>query len=176
MTTGNTPPPQDQGQRDAADWAQQLARRRKRGQAVSTPARAADQWVPEAIAALTEMFDTAVSQANAGFEHGSLEDRITRDGPAIMAVGPAGERQLSLFVSLRSVHGHGSGGATIATSVTSAVIYLVPRLINGVPHWVVLPTGTEFTLDSVQHLFLAVFGDDPEATSRISPWFSMSGS
>ncbi len=176
MATGQTPAPENE-QDSTPEWARQLAQRRREHHAApAPPQKGADEWVPEAITALEQLFDQAIAQANLAFEVAALQDSLSRDGTVIVATGPTGARQISYFVSLRSVHGHGSGGAVISTSVTSAVIYIVPRVSAGTPHWFVLPTGAAFDLAAVQDLFLAVFGDDPAATSRISPWFTISGS
>ncbi len=90
--------------------------------------------------------------------------------------GPGGEhRHITVFVSLRGAAGRASGGAQVTTSQTRAIIYLVPAIDGRRLRWIVPPTGREWTAGVVHDLLLSVFGDDPAATTRLSPYFSLEG-
>lgn len=55
------------------------------------------------------------------------------------------------------------------TGRSRLVIYLAPSVGRGVARWRVAATGYACTDALVHDLFLSVFGDDPEATLRLSP-------
>lgn len=82
-------------------------------------------------------------------------------------------RYIRLFVGLRSVDGHISGGAQITTSATRATIYLIPAVVGGRLRWRMAATGSEFTARIVDDLLLSVFANDPAATLRLGPSFSI---
>jgi hypothetical protein len=160
-------------------WAERLAQRRRHAQEAE-PAREAraEEWIPGAITALWALLDEAVEQANAALEDAGLAERIgtrrtSREYWLCMA-GPGGEpREIALFVSLQAVEGRASGGAQITTSQTRAAIYLVPSVHGGRLGWIVAQTGRDFTPRVVDDLLLNVFGDDPAATIRLAPYFSL---
>jgi hypothetical protein len=168
-------------------WADHLVRRVQQGHdapmATQVPAA---EWIPGAIAALWTLLDEAVAQATAALARAGLPERIltrrTEREYWLSMSGPDGApRQIALFASLRAVHGHASGGAQLTTSQTRASIYLVPSLAGGRLRWLVpaaaaactKPSGAEFTARVVDDLLLSVFGDDPAATLRLAPYFSL---
>jgi hypothetical protein len=162
-----------------AAWAERLVQRRRHVQE-AVPAREvrAEEWIPGAITVLWALLDEAIEQANAALEDAGLAERIgtrrtSREYWLSMA-GPGGEpREMALFVSLQAVQGRASGGAQITTSQTRATIYLVPSVHGGRPRWIVARTGRDFTPHVVDDVLLSVFGDDPAATVRLSPYFSL---
>jgi hypothetical protein len=162
-----------------AAWAERLAQRRRHAQeAVPTREMRAEEWIPGAITALWALLDEAVEQANAALEDAGLAERIGTRRTSweywLSMAGPGGEpREMALFVSLRAVEGRASGGAQITTSQTRATIYLVPAVHGGRLRWIVARTGRDFTPHVVDDLLLSVFGDDPAATVRLSPYFSL---
>jgi hypothetical protein len=160
-------------------WADRLAQRRRHTHEAGPAGEAgAEAWIPGAITALWALLDEAVEQANAALEDAGLAERIgtrrtSRESWLSMA-GPGGEpRQVAIFVSLRAVEGRASGGAQITTSQTRATIYLVPSVHGGRLRWIVARTGRDFTPHVVDDLLLNVFGDDPAATIRLAPYFSL---
>ena len=176
-TTNETRTPETHGR--MVPWAERLAQRRRYAQeAVPAGETRAEEWIPGAIAALWALLDEAVEQANAALEDAGLAERIgtrrtSREYWLSMA-GPGGEpREMALFVSLQAVQGRASGGAHITTCQTRAAIYLVPSVHGGRLRWVVARTGRDFTPHVVDDLLLSVFGDDPAATVRLAPYFSL---
>lgn len=140
-----------------------------------TPAEA---WIPGAIAALWILVDEAVTQATVALVHAGLPERIqtlrTDQEYQLGLEGPEGDaRYIRLFVSLRAVQGHLSGGAQITTSATRATIYLLPSIAGGRLRWLVPATGTEFMARTVDDLLLSVLANDPAATRRLEPYFSI---
>jgi hypothetical protein len=177
QTTNETRTPDGHGR--MVPWAERLAQRRRHAQDAEPAGEArAEQWIPGAITALWALLDEAVEQANAALEDAGLAERIgtrrtSREYWLSMA-GPGGEpREMALFVSLQAVEGRASGGAHITTSQTRAAIYLVPSVHGGRLRWVVARTGRDFTPHVVDDLLLNVFGDDPAATIRLAPYFSL---
>jgi hypothetical protein len=163
----------------SAAWAERLAQRRRHAQdAVPAGEAHAEAWIPGAITALWALLDEAVEQANAALEDAGLAERIVTRRTSreywLSMAGPGGEpREMALFVSLRAVEGRASGGAQITTSQTRATIYLVPSVHGGRLRWIVARTGRDFTAHVVDDLLLSVFGDDPAATVRLVPSFSL---
>ena len=168
-----------EGHEPTAAWAERLAQHRLHArEAAPAGAVRADEWVPGAITALWALIDDAVGQANAALEHAGLAERIgarrTSQECWLDMTGPGGEqRHIAVFMSLRPVRDRASGGAHVTTSQTRATIYLVPSVDGGRLRWIVAQTGTEFTARVVDDLLLSVFGDDPAATVRLSPYFSL---
>src|SRR5205823_14693534 len=96
---------------------------------------------------------------------------------ALSMAGPDGEhRHMAVFVSLRGAEGRASGGAQVTTSQTRAIIHLVPSSDRGRLRWIVPGTGREWTAGVVHDLLLSVFDDEPAATTRLSPYFSLEDS
>lgn len=158
----------------APAWAERLAESRARIRAMAnTVHRSDDDWIPDAEAVLWGLFDPAVAAANTIFERVGLPERIERRGVQLVTTGVEGQRCINIHVTLRSAGGRASGGAVLTTNVTHAVIYLAPCCVGAAIAWSLLTTGAPFTAESVRDLILAVFGDDPEATQRISPWFNL---
>ena len=160
-------------------WAARLAQRRRHAQD-AVPAREvrAEEWIPGAITVLWTLIDEAVEQANAALEDVGLAERIGTRRTSweywLSMVGPGGEpREVALFVSLQAVEGRASGGAQITTSQTRATIYLVPSVHGGRLRWIAARTGRDFTPHVVDDLLLSVFSDDPTATVRLAPYFSL---
>lgn len=123
-------------------------------------------------------FDTAVREANAALERTGLSERIAvrHSGDEYWMTAPdpqGGARSIAVFARLRAVKGQVSGGAQITTSETRATVYLVPTIEGGRLRWLLPRTGTEFTARIVDDLLLSVFGNDPAATRRLSPYFSL---
>jgi hypothetical protein len=79
------------------------------------------------------------------------------------------ERHVSLFVCVPAVDGHAFGGAFVATSKTPPYIYLMPLVDGAKARWIVTATSAPFGRTTVRDLFAAAFGDDEEATARITP-------
>lgn len=168
-------------------WAEQFARRVQHGhEAATAPTTSAEDWIPGAIAALWTLFDDAVAQATAALERAGLPERIltrrTEREYWLYMTEPNGEqRQITLFTSLRAVDGQPSGGAQVTTSQTRATIYLSPTIDGGRLRWLVpaaaaactKPGTAEFTARVVDDLLLSVFADDPAATYRLTPYFSV---
>jgi hypothetical protein len=171
-----------------APWAERFAQRRRHMQeAVPVGTAQAEDWIPRAASALWALIDDAVEHANAALEQAGLAERIdtrrtnwergTNGEYALSMAGPGGEqRHITVFVSLRGAAGRASGGAQVTTSQTRAIIYLVPSLDGGRLRWIVPRTGREWTAGVVHDLLLSVFGDDPAAATRLSPYFSLEGS
>jgi hypothetical protein len=138
----------------------------------------AQAWIPGAVAALWTLWDEAVTQATAALVQAGLPERIltmrTDREYRLGLEGAEGDaRYIRTFVGLRAVNGHASGGAQIGTSATRATIYLVPSVEGGRLRWLVPATGTEFTARVVDDLLLSVFANDPAATRRLGPYFSI---
>jgi len=158
----------------APAWAERLAESRARIRAMANAVhRSDDDWIPDAEAVLWGLFDPAVEVANTIFERVGMPERIERRGVQLVTTGVESQRRINVHVTLRSAGGRASGGAVLTTNVTHAVIYLVPCCIGAGIAWSLLTTGAPFTTESVHDLILAVFGDDPEATQHISPWFNL---
>jgi hypothetical protein len=177
QTTNETRTPHGHGR--TVPWAERLAQRRRHTQEAEPAGEArAEEWIPGAITALWALIDEAVEQANAALEDAGLAERIgtrrtSRECWLSMA-GPGGApREMTLFVSLQAVERRASGGAQITTSQTRATIYLVPSVHDGRLRWIVARTGRAFTPHVVDDLLLSVFGDDPAATIRLAPYFSL---
>jgi hypothetical protein len=177
QTTNETRTPDAPGR--VVPWAERLAQRRQHAQeAVPAGEASAEEWIPGAITALWALIDEAVEQANAALDDAGLAERIgtrrTSREYWLSMVGPGGEpREMALFVSLQAVEGRASGGAQITTSQTCATIYLVPSVHGERLRWIVARTGRDFTPHVVDDLLLNVFGDDPAATIRLAPYFSL---
>ena len=160
-------------------WADRLAERRRRIHQPSIRSESpADEWVPGANDALWRLFDNAVTQATSALQRAGLTERIltrvTSREYWLSMDGPCGEpRRISLFVSLRSVEGHASGGAQITTSQTRANIFLVPSIAGGRLRWWVTAASKEFTARVVDDLLLSVFTDDPSSTARLAAYFDI---
>ena len=160
-------------------WAERLAQRRRQAQVAAPAGEAcADAWIAGAITALWTVFDNAVEQANAALERAGLAERLgaRRTGQEywLGMTGPGSEpRHIAVFVGLRAVEDYVSGGAQITTSATRATIYLILSVDGERLRWIVAQTGNEFTARVVDDLLLSVFGDDPAATVRLSPYFSL---
>ena len=134
--------------------------------------------MPAATALLWAQFDAAVGQANTALARTGLSERIgvrhAGDEYWLTAPGPrGGKRSIAVFARLRAVKGHVSGGAQITTSETRATLYLTPTIEGGRLRWLLPPTGTEFSARIVDDLLLSVFGNDPAATRRLCPYFSL---
>ena len=130
---------------------------------------------------LGPMVPGTYSQANAALEHAGLTERIVTRRTSreywLSMEGPSGvPRHIAVFVGLRAVEGHASGGAQVTTSETRATIYLVPWIDGGRLRWIVSRTGKEFTACVINDLLLSVFSDDPAATVRLSSYFSLNES
>jgi hypothetical protein len=160
-------------------WAERLAQRvRHAHEPVPPNGPSPEEWIPGATAVLWAQFDEAVRQANAALEQSGLSERIAvrhaGDEYWLTAPGPlGGERSIAVFARLRAVKGQVSGGAQITMSETRATVYLTPSIAGGRLRWVMPRTGTEFTARVVDDLLLSVFGNDPAATQRLSPSFSL---
>jgi hypothetical protein len=168
-----------EGHEPTAAWAERLAQHRLHGREAAPAGEArADEWIPGAITALWALLDDAVEQANAALKHAGLAERIgTRRTSQEYRLGMTGSGgmpcHIAVFMSLRAVAGRASGGAQITTSATRTTINLVPAVEGGRLRWIVAQTGREFTARVVDDLLLSVFGDDPAATVRLSPYFSL---
>ncbi len=137
-----------------------------------------EEWMPGATALLWVQFDAAVREANAALERAGLRERIVGhhagDEYRLTAPGLLGsDRSLTVFAQLRAVKGQVSGGAQITTSETRAMIYLTPSIAGGRVRWLLPRTGAEFSAQVVDDLLLSVFGNDPAATQRLAPAFSV---
>jgi hypothetical protein len=177
QTTNETRTPEAHGR--MVPWAERLAQRRRHAQEAMPAGEArAEDWIPDAITALWALIDEAVEQANAALEDAGLAERLATRRTSreywLGMTGPGGEpRHIAVFVGLRAVEDHVSGGAQITTSASRATIYLVPSGDSGRLRWIASQTGEAFTAHVVDDLLLSVFGDDPAATVRLSPYFSL---
>lgn len=163
---------------DTPAWAQRLAQRRNKAHDIALAAETGDEdWTPQAVETLWAILDTAVDHANTAFDRfGSgdhIDSRRTEREYRLSMMGTGGEREITVFASLCLVDGRPSGGAQISTSETRAEIHLVPSVDTGGADWVVSPTGAHFTERTVGDLFLSVFSDDPAATKRLSPLYTV---
>ena len=153
-------------------WAQQLVAR----QHAAAPAVRDDPQpsTDAAIAALWSLFDTAYSEANAAFEAMGEPGRISVTRTPAQRIytttAPDGSlRTITIFLVLPVADGRLCGGAYIATNRSRLAMYVVPGVEQGRVRWRVANGGQAFTSEIVHDLFLGVFGDDPEATLRLSP-------
>jgi hypothetical protein len=153
-------------------WAQRLAAR----QHIAAPATRYDPRAraEEAIDSLWALFDEAYREANAAMEAAGDPGRIslTREATqrAYRATAPDGSlRTITIFALLSVVEGRICGGAYVGTDLSRLSIYLVPSDERGHVRWRVATNHQPFTSTLVHDLFLSVFGDDPEATLRLSP-------
>jgi hypothetical protein len=172
----------DETHERTAAWAELLAQRLQHAHD-ATPATAprAEEWIPEAVAALWTLWDEAVAQATAALVHAGLSERIVtvrtdHEYRLGMEAVEGDARYIRIFVGLRAVNGHASGGAQITISTTRATIYLVPAMAEGRPRWLIPATGTEFTARLVDDLLLSVFANDPAATRRVGRYVSVEDS
>ena len=160
-------------------WAEQLASRLQQAHVTAAAAVVpVEEWIRGAIAALWTLWDDAVVQATAALAQAGLPERILtlrseHEYRLEIACAEGEPRRIWLFAGLRTVDGHASGGAQITTSSTRATIYLVPSVDGGCLRWRVPATGTEFTARVVDDLLLSVFANDPAATCRVGPYFSI---
>lgn len=163
-------------------WAERFAqRRRQTRERAPADGMPPEDWIPGAMAALWTLFDEAVTQATHALEQAGLTDRIltrrtSREYWLSMAGPDGARRSISIFVSLRAVQGHASGGAQITTSETRAAMHLVPSIDGGRLRWLVPAAGGEFTTRVVDDLILSVFADDPAASGRLTAYFSLEDS
>jgi hypothetical protein len=166
-STGALPPTE-------VSWGERLARGRRHTQeAAQAGGVRVEHWIPGAIRELRTLFDEAALEANAALEEAGLADRIEQDGRYFRLRGPHSQGYIAISISLRAVDGQASGGAEITSSETRAIIHLTPRETDGTVCWIVRGTGAAFTGESVHDLFLSVFGDEPGATARLLPCFSL---
>lgn len=160
-------------------WAERLAHRRRQAHDTMVAAGSkAQDWIPGAVLALWSMVDDAVKQANDALEHDGLSDRIVTRQTAheywLGMPGPDGsQRYIAVFVSLRPVDGHASGGGQVTTSETRAIIHLEPRITGGRLRWMIHPAAVELTSRIIDDLLLCVFGDDPAAEGRLRPYYTL---
>jgi hypothetical protein len=168
----------EQAKAETPTWAERLAQRRTAQDAAEKSAARQKDWTPRAITTLWTLFDEAVEQANAALESSGAAERILihrsmREYRLSMA-GPEGEeRQLAVFASLTQVGGQPSGGALITTNKTRATIWLVATWTGRRIHWSIAAPGNAFTGRVVADLFLSVFSDDPQASKRLSSYFTL---
>lgn len=176
-TTASTPAPAC-----PTPWAERFAQRRRQ-----TPEQGQeddlrpDTWIPGAMAALWALFDEAVTQATQALEQAGVTDRILTRRTSreywLSMPGPDGARRsIAIFISLRPVNSHVSGGAQITTSETRAAMHLVPSINGGRLRWLVPAVATEFSAPVVDDLILSIFADDPAATGRLTAYFSLEDS
>ncbi len=173
----NVKQPEPIGER-APTWADHLAQRRRKHPFVPQNPILGATWAPGAIAVLWAILDKAVAEGNAALAQNGLSERIAvQQTPHERRLSMAGydgrERQITVFANLRVLEGRVSGGATITTSESRATIQLVPSVLGDRLRWVVVGPGTEFTAQVADDLLLSVFSDDPAATSRLLPYFSL---
>jgi DNA-binding phage protein len=153
-------------------WAQRLAARQHLTPTV--PRYDPHVVAEEAIDALWALFDAAYREANAALEAMGEPRRIglTRatNQRIYRTTGPDGSpRTITVSALLSAVGGRLGGGAFVGTDRSRLAIYVVPDGEHGRVRWRVATTGRPFTSALVHDLFLSVFGDDPEATLRLSP-------
>lgn len=162
-----------------AAWAEVLAQRlRETHDAVPATTQPAEEWIPDAVAALWALWDEAVAQATAALLQAGLPQRLTtvrtEDEYRVEMEDATGDaRAIRIFVGLRAVNGHASGGAEISMTTTRATLYLVPTLADGRLRWLIPATGTAFTARLVDDLLLSVVGNDPAATQRLGRYLSL---
>jgi len=176
---GRTKKPNEELGPHAPAWAQRLAQRRKAEDVAHEAAVAVQDWTPTAVEELWAMFDKAVEHANGALDRSGAPERILlhrtmREYRLSMSGPDVEERQITVFASLVSIGGRPSGGALISTNQTRATIYLIASPNGRHMRWTIAPTGTEFTERVVGDLFLSVFSDDPAATMRLTPYFTVS--
>ncbi|HZS92843.1 MAG TPA: hypothetical protein VFE42_35815 [Chloroflexota bacterium] len=162
----------------AQTWAERLAQRRQYHPASPHNPLLGAAWAPGAIEVLWGIIDAAVAEANAALERSGLPERIgVRRTPHERYLSLDGldgrPRYISVFANLRVLEGRVSGGATINTSESRAAIHLVPSVQSDRLRWIVVGPGTEFTAQVADDLLLSVFSDDPAASSRLLPYFSL---
>ena len=154
----------------AGSWAEQLAQR-----AQGTKERRDEAKThPAALAALWDLFDQSLDQANAALGALGMTGKMDlRDGPTerrYCTTGTGDTQRFIAIVPLLSSAEHGQDtGAFVGTSSTRATMYLVPIVQGGRVGLQVAASGKPFDVDVVHDLFLSVFADDPGATSRLSP-------
>jgi hypothetical protein len=159
-------------------WAERLAQRRQHHPVAPHNPLLGAAWAPGAIEVLWGTIDTAVAEANAALERSGLSERIAlRCTPHERHLGLDGldgrPRHIAVFANLRVLEGRVSGGAAINTSESRAAIHLVPSIQSDRLRWLVVGPGTEFTAQVADDLLLSVFSDDPAATSRLLPYFTL---
>ena len=153
-------------------WAQRLAARQRT--AASARHEDAQVRVVVAVEALWELFDTAYREAASALEALGEPGRISVVGEAARrvyrATDPNGRaRLITVYAQLTTVKGEFGGGAYINIGRSRLSIFLTPTFDRGRVRWQVARTGRPFTSALVHDLFLSEFGDDPEATLRLSP-------
>jgi hypothetical protein len=162
----------------AQTWADRLAKRRQYHQlSLHAPVPGAT-WAPGAIDLLWEIIDTAVVEGNDALERSGLSERIAeRQTPHERRLSLEGldgrPRHITVFANLRVLEGRVSGGASIDTSESGASIYLTPSIQGDRLRWLIVGANTEFTAQVADDLLLSVFSDDPAATNRLMPCFSL---
>jgi hypothetical protein len=169
MSVHRRPEGHQSGQDDAS-WSEELARRRQRG--AHTPRPETPRLPDDVEAGLCALFDDAAAEANAAFAQIGAPDRIESacagtECRYFTTDADGTTRSITLYLS--QPVGSGSAGACIGTSETRQSLYLLPVNDDAQVAWTLAATGAPFTADLVHDLFLSVFADDPEATTRISP-------
>lgn len=153
-------------------WARRLAARRHA--AAAARSRETNFDLAAARDALWAIFDSAYQEAATALaEQGDpgciavLGEATQRTYRTFDQVGAA--RLINVRTQLAEVNGQLHGGAFISNGRSRLSIFLMPAIERGRVRWQVARTGRPFTNALVHDLFLSEFGDDPEATLRLSP-------
>lgn len=167
------------GPEGEAEWARRLAERRQSVyEADHGSAMRAERRASRAAPLLWTMIDKAVAQANDALARAGLLERIAlergHDEYVLSLPGPEGtQRTITVFASVRAVDDGVVGSASLSTSVTRACIDLSPTTVGERMQWLVATTGLEFSARVMDDLLLSVFSDDPAATGRLGPLYSI---